>query len=157
MNASREMLKVATDVLAEAKRLDSRLEVDKATIAAWARCFEGAQVFPTEAVDAVHAHYRQKHSFPLMPGDVVSYCEAQPVWSSTEHASGFLDFWTRYPYSAAIEDYSGMRPPSPDVPDSVPPTEVRQWLIDRITEWVDENRVALVGAIMERRHKSVFA
>lgn len=155
MNASKEMLKIAADVLVEAKRVDRRLEVDKNTVAAWARCFEGSPVFPTEALDAVYRHYKQQPAFPLMPGDVVAYCEAQPPWSSAEHASAFLDLWVNHPYSSVIEDYAGIRMPHLEIPDSLSRELERQWLVDQISRWVNENRADLVAAILERRHKPV--
>jgi hypothetical protein len=148
---------IAGRVLKEARYLDNRILIDDDSIAAWGRCFNGQKVFPTEALDAVHTHYRQPNAFPIKPGDIIAHCETQPVWSSVEHVQHFLDDCPRYPYSTAIEDYAGVRPPESDIPDTVPHDQRRQYRADELAEWINTYRDELVTAILNRKHKSVYA
>lgn len=149
------MIKIAGRVLEEISLLDTRIRVTEDVILAWARVFEGQEVFFEEAMRAVHGHYRKPNAFSIQPGDVIGYCTSCPPWSSAEHASAFLDLWAQYPYSVVIEDYTGVRIPRRDVPDEVPPHQHREWLVERTTEWVNENRAELIAALLERRHKPV--
>ncbi|WP_433597905.1 hypothetical protein ACQPXH_19130 [Nocardia sp. CA-135953] len=156
MKATPEMTSLAMDVLEEAHALErGNLKFDAKTVGAWARCFTGQQVWPEEALEAVRVHYQQANAYPIKPGDVIAYCEAQPVWSSPEHVNHFLDTWSQFPYATVIEEHSGIRPPEFEVPDSVPREERRQYLVRELARWINDNRDALVAAILKRRHKAV--
>ncbi|WP_280389495.1 hypothetical protein [Nocardia wallacei] len=157
MTSFETMLDIAAKVLSEARYLDNKIQLDPGTTAAWARCFDGQKVFPTEALAAVHAHYRQPNAFPIKPGDIIAYCATQPIWSSEAHVRHFLAEATQYPYSTLIEDYSGIRPPETAIPDTAPIEQRRQHRIDEISEWVNTHRNQLVTAILNRRHKSVHS
>lgn len=152
-----EAITIAGEVLELASQLDRKIAAaaDAAMIKAWAQCFQVQGVWPTEAREAVFHHYAQPNAFSLMPGDVIAYCARQPVHSSPEHASDFLDAWARHPYSDAIEAHTGIRPPFIAVPDSVDAAEERRLRVDVIERWVCENRAQLVDAVMVRRHQAV--
>lgn len=154
MKPTPEIAKVAMNVLTEARALDPRsMQFDTTTVGAWARCLAGQPVWPDEALEAVHDHYRQEVAYPLKPGDVIAYCKTQPVWSSPEHASYFLDQWAQHPYATVIEEYSGIQLPEFEVPADIPHQDVRGWLVERLTAWIDDNRDRLVAAIVARRYE----
>lgn len=149
------MIKIAGRVLEEVSLLDTRIRVSEPVVLAWSRCFEGQDVFLEEAMDAVHRHYQKNNPYPIMPGDVISHCASCPPWSSAQHASAFLDTWAQYPYSTTIADYTGMQAAPLTAPDGLSSDEARKWLIARIAKWVNENRDALIAALIERKHKPV--
>lgn len=151
---------LAGEVLDLASRLDVRIREAAisaldAMVAAWAQCFDGQNVWLSEARDAVIFHYSKSNAFPIMPGDVIAFCARCPVYSSREHASDFLTFWAAHPYSDAIEAHTGVRPPQFNVPEGMSFTDERQFLAERLARWVGDNRRELVDAVMERRYKAV--
>ncbi|MFC5789689.1 hypothetical protein ACFPPE_07450 [Agromyces tardus] len=155
MTHPENMIDIASRVLEEARYLDDRIRLDSGTIGAWARCFTGQKVYPTEALEAVHLYYRRPDPYPIKPGDIIAHCEAQPVWSSAEHVNGFLDQWANFPYATVIQDYSGMAAPDSVAPDTVPRDEHRDYLVSQLRAWISANRADLVEAIIRRRHRAV--
>lgn len=145
-------IQIATKVLAKAALLDHRINPTTETVRAWAECFEGQKVWTIEALDSVRAHYSKQNPFPIMPGDVIAYCEKQPVWSSNEHAWWFLEKMSNYPYSDAIASYTGIRFPEIDPPAGQTLEQERAWLKETRRKWVHENRQTLIGAILSNRH-----
>ena len=149
---SQTSIAIATRVLSAAKmvdyrmRLNSTLEDDQAQIATWAEMFDGEPVWPSEAMGAVKAHYAKSNAFPLMPGDVIEHCKRQPVTSSPEHVSWFLDRWAQHPWSTAIEELvgkpiPGLEPDSNDVRD-------KPRLIEQRRVFIDKHRAYFVDQIM---------
>lgn len=133
---------IATKVLIKARMIDYRMrlgstdEENAAQIAAWAEVFDGEPVWPREALDAVAAHYKKSNAFQIMPGDVLEFCKRQPVTSSPEHVSWFLDRWAQHPWSTAIEELvgkpiPGLEPDSNDVRDKPRLIEQRRAFIDK--------------------------
>lgn len=155
MTSLETAIAIAGSVLKEARHFDRNTPVDKDAVIAWGRIFEGQQIWPNEALDAVRNHFRQEVTYPLKPGDVLAYCKRQPVWSSPEHASWALDMWAQYPYSTAIVDYTGIQPPEFQAPERIPDSEIRAWLVERLAEWGNANRDELINAIIRRKHKVV--
>lgn len=149
---------IAGTVLKLAANFDPRLEptnqaAHDARKEAWATLFDGL-VWPTEAEAAVVAHYRDPRAFPLLPGDVVDYCQKQPVWSSPEHARDWiLRVGVRNPYSGAIEAYSGITEPVIDIPESLPRTQHKTYLIEKLTEWAAPRLDELAEAIVAKQFR----
>ncbi|MET7752331.1 MULTISPECIES: hypothetical protein [Actinomycetes] len=137
---------IAEIVLTEAALLDPRVTYNDDTITAWDRVFADEPVFVSDALKAVRVHYKKPRAKRLLPGDVVTYCREQPIWSSAERANYFLDEWTQHPYATAIHDVSGIRQPEAvlDAPD-------RETAVAELTRWVDGNRETLVNAILTNR------
>lgn len=148
---------VARSVLKIAANLDQRMmpatqEVQDARRQAWATLFHG-HVWPHEAEQAAYEHYRTQRAFPLMPGDVIAYCESQPVWSSREHAQDWiLRYGVQNPYSGAIESYSGISEPVIAIPESTPRCQEKAYLIEHLNRWVQPRLDELADAIVERRY-----
>ncbi|WP_159850241.1 hypothetical protein [Nocardia sp. CY41] len=154
MQPTPEIVHIACDVLEIAERLDRKnIKFDDPTSEAWAYCFAGQPVWPSEARAAVYTHYQQANAFPIKPGDVIAYCKRQPVWSSADHVNDFLNTWSQYPNGRAIEDFSGIPQPDFEAPDDVPREERRDYRIRQLTQWIDDNRSELVAAILQKRHK----
>jgi hypothetical protein len=149
-----KLAKIAGDVLSRAALLDPRINVELPVIEAWADLFEGQKVWMDEALKAVNLHYSKPNPFPIMPGDIIAFCANCAPGSSADHANDFLDYWCDYPYAEAIEEVSGIAPPTFTVPDGLTLNERRQHLVKQLTAWVDENRARLVEAILERAWKS---
>lgn len=153
---------VAATVLKLAANFDQRMvPADQSTHnerkEAWATLFSG-HVWPTEAEQAVYAHYRDPRAFPLMPGDVIDYCAHQPVWSSLEHARDWiLRVGVRNPYSGAIEAYSGIQEPVIDIPDCVPRASHKTYLIEQLHQWATTRLEELTAAIVAKQFKPWWA
>lgn len=143
-------IEIATKVLAKAGAHGHHGSATKETVLAWADCFKGQKVWLTEALRAVDEHYR-KSRFPIMPADVIAYCEQQPVWSSNEHAWWFLEKMSEYPYSPAIAQHTGIEFPAIEPPADQTLEEERAWLKETRRKWVHENRQVLIGAILSNR------
>lgn len=146
---------IATKVLAKARIMDYRMRLGStedesaAQIMAWAECFDGQPIWPQEALDAVAQHYRNKNAFPLMPGDVLDHCRRQPVWSSAEHVSAWLDWAVEHPWTPALEEYVG-RPVLPMRPDSYS-IDDKPRLVEQRRAFVAQHRQALIEAILGTR------
>ncbi len=122
----------------------------------WATIFSG-HVWPAEAKAAVLDHYSQPRAFSITPGDVVAYCQSQPVWSSAEHVQDWLSrVGVQNPYSGIIEAYSGISEPILRIPAHVGREGEKAYLIEELSRWVANNRDALVAAILERRYVPWF-
>lgn len=147
---------IARSVLKLAANLDQRMyppdqETQHERRKAWATLFRG-HVWPDEAEQAVYEHYRNPRAFPLMPGDILAYCDSQPVWSSREHAQDWiLRFGVQNPYSGAIEAYSGIPEPAIAIPESVPRPQEKLYLIQKLTEWASPRLDELADAILAKR------
>ncbi|OOL32609.1 hypothetical protein GQ85_06400 [Rhodococcus rhodochrous] len=152
-------VRIAGTVLNEAAAIDHRIRKNITTtkqlqdqIAAWGRVFEkNGKVWPLEALDAVAEHYAKPDAFPIMPGDVIAYCNRQPVTSSPEHVSWFLDVWAQHPWSTAIEQLVGR-----DVPElSADSYEVadKQRLVELRRQYISEHRSELIGEAVERANR----
>ncbi len=139
-------LAIATQVLSKARIVDPRMRLgttdteSDAQIMAWAEIFDGEPVWPREALDAVAAHYRKGNAFPIMPGDVLAYCKTQPLTSSREHVSWWLDKWAQHPWSTVIEErigrpIPGLEPDSSDVSDEARLIRQRQAYIDKYRDY----------------------
>ncbi|MGX4711103.1 hypothetical protein [Rhodococcus ruber] len=149
---------IARRVVAEAGMIDHRIRRDlneggkiNAQVGAWARVFDGQPVWPREALDAVHEHYRKPNPFQIMPGDIIEYCKKQPVWSSPEHAAWSLDRWADLPHSPSIAQWTGREWPELDAsyygisdPDA---------LRAHHRALVSERREELISAIMTAKAK----
>ncbi|PBC38548.1 hypothetical protein CJ179_38800 [Rhodococcus sp. ACS1] len=99
----------AAKVLALAAVLDGRIpEYDPARVEAWADCFQGKELWPREAMQAVRDHYSKPNAFQIQPGDVIHAVKAMPVTSSPERFADFLARWSMYPYSTVIQDMTGI-------------------------------------------------
>lgn len=146
---------LAVKVLRYASIRDDRIQFSDAKCLAWAQLFKDQKVWLTEALEAVDKHYRKPNAFPIMAGDVIAYCESQPVYSSADHASQFLAEACRHPYSDWIENHTGVRPPVPEGADALRGDEQKQYLIEKLTDWVLENHDRLVRAILELRYDAV--
>lgn len=152
---------IATKVIAKARvidykmRMNSTAEDDAAQIAAWAEVFDGEPVWPSEALEAVAAHYRKPNAYPLMPSDVIEYCKRQPVTSSPEHVSWFLDVWAQHPWSQAIEELVG-KPIPGLVPDSDDVAD-KPRLIAQRREFIDKHRGYFVDQIMAGAERKAIA
>ncbi|BDY31393.1 hypothetical protein [Mycolicibacterium mageritense] len=154
---------IAKNVLKLASELDTRMAMPasdadkKSKIDAWETILTG-QVWPTEAEAAVIEHYRDPRAFPLMPGDVVAHCKAQPVWSSLEHARDWiLRFGVQNPYSGAIEAYSGIPEPVIDIPESVPRSSHKAYLAEHLRQWVAPRLDDLAAAILAKKFRPWWA
>ncbi len=153
---------IAKNVILTAADLDHRIRDELAAIpddqatrrfTSWATVFAG-RTWPTEAIEAVGEHYARPNAFRLMPGDVVTYCDNQPVWSSTEHARDWvLRVGVQNPYSGSIEAYSGITEPVIDIPESVTRDGERAWLIDQLSAWARPRLDEIANAIVERRYE----
>jgi len=143
---------IAGAVLAKARLIDQRITATAETIQAWAECFGNAELWPTEALAAVAEHYSRANPYPLMPGDVIEYCRAQPVWSSADHAAQFLEKWSDYPFSEAIAAWSGITPPIETLPTDMTAADERAFHATHLRKWVAKNRDVLIGAILSRRY-----
>ena len=151
---------VAKTVLKCAAGLDRRMvasdEQLKNSIDMWALAFEG-KVWPTEGIEAVIEHYSKPNAFPIMPGDVISYCAKKEPWSSPDHAKAFLWDWAEHPYSHIIEDFTGVPEPvlEPVSGTGHPDPEVRRSLASSVLKkWVSENEARLVEALIARKYRS---
>lgn len=148
---------VARSVLKLAASLDPRMfpasqELQTERREAWATLFTG-HVWPTEADQAVCDHYRNPRAFPIMPGDVIAYCETQPVWSSREHVQDWiLRVGVQNPYSGVIEAYSGISEPVIEIPASIPRDQEKVYLIQKLTEWASPRLDELADAIIAKRY-----
>lgn len=147
-------VEIATKVLAKAAIFDPRIQVTRETIIAWSECFGSHQVWPREALNAVTEHYSKSNPFPLMPGDIIEFCKAQPIWSSNEHARHFLVKWADHPMSTAIADQTGIQPPQPHIPDGLLWPEEKQLRIEALKKWIVDNEGPLVGAILSRQYNA---
>lgn len=147
---------VARQVIKRAVALDPRFPnpskpAEKAELVdAWESVLDG-KVWPDEAVKAVAVHYGRSNAFPIMPGDVVAYCQAQPAWSSAEHAREFLRKWCQHPYSGAIGMQAGIEEPLFAIPESVVRDDHKKYLIHRLNAWVSENEQMLIDNILEKK------
>lgn len=117
---------------------------------AWTECLSD-QVWPNEALQAVRNHYSSRDAFPIMPGDVIAHCQAQPVWSSAEHAREFLRKWCQHPYSGAIGMQAGIEEPLFAIPESVVRDDHKKYLIHRLNAWVSENEQMLIDNILAKK------
>ncbi|MFE5790661.1 hypothetical protein [Rhodococcus erythropolis] len=143
--------KIAALVLGRASEFDRRMPVpNESVVSAWGGIFEG-KVWESEALAAVADHYAKPNAFPLMPGDVIAYCQAQPVWSSAEHAREFLRKWCQHPYSGAIGMQAGIEEPLFAIPESVVRDDHKKYLIHRLNAWVSENEQMLIDNILEKK------
>jgi len=147
---------IAAAVLKLAAQLDARMKPDgqddhAARKAAWVMVIEG-RVWPTEAEAAVIAHYRNPRAFPIMPGDVIAYCEAQPVWSSIDHARDWImHSAVQMPYSGAIEAYSGVQEPIIEIPPQIARENHKAYLTEQLTNWAQPRLDELATAIVTKR------
>lgn len=155
MNDYRE---IAKTVLQRAQAHDPRMMVslDAARLRAdaWGTVFAN-KVWPDEAVAAVDAHYSTAGAFPILAGDVVAYCQKQPVWSSEGHVADFLRRAPDYPYSGAIGLYAGIEEPVIDIPAGTPRHREREVLTFGIREWVAKNRDDLTDRIIRTRYTGI--
>lgn len=147
---------VAKLVIKTATALDRRLVAPKSqvveSIGMWGEAFKG-KVWPTEGVEAVFDHYSKPNAFPIMPGDVISYCAKTEPWSSPEHAKAFLWDWAEQPYSHQIEDFTGV--PEPVLDTEHPDPSVRRSLASSLLKkWVSENEAELIEALIARKYRS---
>lgn len=155
MNVSEQSIRIAAAVIAKAQIMDHRMRQGNDTtdldaqILAWAECFEGQPVWPHEALDAVAAHYRKPNPFPIMPGDVLTYCATQPPHSSLEHVQDFIDEWRRFPASTILSELSGVPLPDDlwDEPDHTRPFD-RDAMRHRYERWIAENRGLIAQGIL---------
>lgn len=151
-------VRIAAAVIAEAAGIDTRIRKGLGSqdaldrqIESWARVFHGQPIWPLEALEAVAEHYRNGDAFPIMPGNILEACKRQPVWSSPEHASWFLDRWAQHPWSTAIEEHTGMVLPELD-PGSAGAGEKAE-LVARRQVAINARRQELVDAILRRRYQ----
>lgn len=154
---------IAKNVLKLASDLDSRMVLPpsesalKSKIDTWTLILTG-KTWPTEAEAAVIKHYGDPRAFPLLPGDVVDYCQHEPVWSSLEHARDWiLRVGVQNPYSGAIEAYSGIQEPVIDIPASVPRTRHKAYLIEQLHAWASPRLDELANAIVEKQFRPWWA
>ncbi len=151
---ARSVLKMAAACDTRMVPTNQQLQDDRRTT--WATLFTG-QVWPTEAEAAVLDHYSQPRAFSITPGDVVAYCQSQPVWSSAEHVHDWLSrVGVQNPYSGIIEAYSGISEPILRIPAHVGREGEKAYLIEELSRWVANNRDELVAAILERRYVPWF-
>lgn len=138
-------------VMRRAKALDNRLpNFSDDRLDAWHAVLEDS-CWPAEALDAVKAHYAKPNAFQILPGDVVAYCQAQPVWSSVDHAREFLYKWCQHPYSGAIGLQAGIPEPVFTIPAGVPRHEEKKWLTEQLTAWVAAEETDLIKRIIETK------
>lgn len=136
-------------VMRRAKAFDNRFpDFSDERLDAW-HAMLGDSCWPDEALDGVKAHYSRSNAFPLMPGDVLSFCQAQPPWSSEAHAAEFLRKWCMYPYSGMIGRQSGIQEPVFAIPESVGRHGEKNYLIERLRAWVDLRERELVAGVLE--------
>ncbi|UZF43189.1 hypothetical protein [Rhodococcus rhodochrous] len=145
---------IAAVVITEASNIDPRFGKQipnekqlHGRVRSWAKVFErNGAVWPQEALDAVYAHYERADAFPIMPGDVIEYCAKQPVASSREHVSWWLDRWAQHPWSTAIEEKVG-RPIPQLEPDSNDTADAPR-LIEKRRAFIDEQRDFFIDQII---------
>lgn len=159
-------VRIAGAVIDEAAMIDLRIRKDLTSpdklqrqIAAWARVFEKSSdgrgaVWPKEAMDAVSAHYEKENAFPIMPGDIVAYCKRQPLTSSREHVSWWLDVWAQHPWSVAIEEAVG-RPIPQLEPDSYDSADLPR-LIEQRRAFINEQRNFFVDEILANAERKAI-
>lgn len=154
-------LAIATQVLSKARIVDPRMRLgttdteSDAQIMAWAEIFDGEPVWPKEALDAVSAHYKKSNAFPIMPGDVLTYCKTQPLTSSREHVSWWLDKWAQHPWSTAIEEKVG-RPIPQLEPDSSDAAD-KPRLIEQRRAFIDKHRDYFIDQILAGPEQKALA
>lgn len=149
---------IAKSVLKLALDFDDRMSIPNAArVDAWTSVITG-RVWPREAEAAVCEHYSQIPCGVLLPGHVVDFCARQPVWSSREHAADWIQtVGLAYPYSGAIEAYSGIPEPVIDDVDSVPWDQQRTYLVDKLTDWATSRLDELVDAIVAKQFRPWWA
>ena len=145
---------IAKAVLKLAMNLDERIpKPTSERVDAWATLFDG-RVWPQEAEASVYDHYAKIPCGMLMPGDVITYCDRQPPWSSMEHARDWiLRVGVRNPYSGAIEAYSGIQEPAIAIPESVPRSSEKAYLIEQLTAWAQPRLDELAQAILAKQFR----
>lgn len=147
---------VARSVLRLAASLDQRLYpvgqgFQDERRKAWASLFVG-RVWPSEAEQAVVDHYRVAGAFPILPGDVVAFCDRQPVWSSVEHAKDWvMRVGVQNPYSGVIGLYSGVHEPVVEIPVEVGREGEKAFLVAGLSEWAAPRLDMLAEEIVRRR------
>lgn len=147
---------IARTVLKLAASFDQRLypvsqEFQDERRKAWATLFVG-RVWPEEAEQAVVSHYRNPRAFPILPGDIVAYCDSQPVWSSRDHARDWvMRMGVQNPYSGVIEQYSGIREPIIEIPPEIRREGEKAHLIAKLTEWATPRLDELAEAIVAKK------
>lgn len=145
---------VARKVLALAAVLDHRIPDPDAAglrVRAWADCFRGADVFETEALEAVRRHYSRPNPFPIAPGDVIATIKTMPVTSSRERTMAFIARWADYPYSGAIQKLTGLDwQPSYPTPEGVhgDPAAEREFHRRELRHWIATHGEQLVQAAL---------
>lgn len=142
-------IEAATAAYAMAAAIDPQMpEPTKLRIQAWAALFEGQGVGAEDAVAAVKDYYRKPGRYPIKPGDVIAGVAALPITSSAARIEAFLDRWSHYPYSQAIQQMTGMAwsptwPPPPTVPADDPDALVA-FHRDEFKRWITRNRARLI-------------
>lgn len=153
-------IEIATKVIAKAKIVDTRFrvgatdEAQAAQIMGWAEIFDGQPVWLTEALDAVLDHYRKRNAFPIMPGDVIAYCEQQPATSSPEHVAWIINLHIKHPWSSRIQELVGREIPELD-PMSYDNRD-KEFLIGKRREWIASNGNALVAEAIENAERKAI-
>lgn len=147
----REIAKAAIKL---AMNFDERIPMPTTErIDAWATILEG-RAWPTEAEQAVYSHYAKAPCGMLMPGDIVNYCATQPPWSSLEHARDWiLRVGVHNPYSGAIEAYSGIQEPVIAIPEDLPRTQHKNFLIEQLHAWATPRLEELANAIVAKQYR----
>ncbi|WP_433662534.1 hypothetical protein ACQPW1_10470 [Nocardia sp. CA-128927] len=141
-------IEAATTAYAAAEALDPAMPpADEMRLAAWADLFSDDDIGPTEALRAVRDYYRQPQRWPIKPGDIIDRVKRMPITSSPERISAFIDRWSDYPYSDAIERITGMRwtlpyPPPPRI-DRDDPDAIRDFYRAEFKNWITANRSEL--------------
>ena len=145
---------IASAVLGLASILDPRIpdpDENGLRVQAWADCFEGQGVYPSEALEAVRIHYRKPNSFPIKPGDVIAAIAAMPINSSPERLRAFMNKWSNYPYSTVIQELTGTSwTPSYPTPEGIHGDVEAEKAYHKaeFREWLRENGNELIRAAM---------
>ena len=150
---------VAVEILKLVSGFDARIrslstEDKRMMTEAWTLAFDG-KVWPEEGRRAVVEHYSKSNAFPIMPGDVITYCAKQPPWSSEDHARAFLLEKCNEPYSPVITDFTGICTPVFKVPEGDQRSR-KAWEAEKLHAWVVENMDRLIAGLMSRRKGGTY-
>ncbi|MBF6085134.1 hypothetical protein IU485_27560 [Nocardia cyriacigeorgica] len=151
---SQQAVAAAAQAYAVAAALDPRIpDPDQARLQAWAAVFDGEDVWPAEAVEAVKAHYRRRNAFPVLPGDIIAAIKAMPPNSSRDRLRAFIARWADYPYSGQIQRVTGMdwQPTYPTPPGiHGDPAAERAYHVAELQAWVRDHWNDILRAGMAR-------
>ncbi|MFI5776968.1 hypothetical protein [Nocardia sp. NPDC051570] len=127
-----------------AAAIDRRIPAPTADrIAAWAALFDGSDVEPDEAVEAVRRYYRDASNvYSIMPARVLDAVNSLPPDASEARFRAFIKVWANYPYSGQIQRVTGMEwTPTFPLPEGIhgDTAAERAYHVDELKAWVRDN------------------